>query len=71
MSEPTEALVVRVGWQIEGLPATIRRAGPLTRTNAFHPARSAASRLRWPDSMNPVSEEPGTVQCPSPMPSNG
>ena len=27
MSEPTEALVVRVGWQIEGLPATIRRAG--------------------------------------------
>ena len=26
--EPPEALVVRGGWQIEGLPATVRRAGP-------------------------------------------
>ena len=28
--------------------------------------RNTMSRLRWPDSMNPVSEELGTVHFPSP-----
>ena len=42
-----EALVLSGGWQIEGLPATVRRAGPQAaeRTVEFFTARSA-TRIR-------------------------
>ena len=43
VSAPPEALVVSGGWQIEGLPAIVLRAGPQAaeRTVEFSPPRSA------------------------------
>ena len=43
VAAPTEALVLPGGWQIEGLPDIVRRAGPQAaeRTVEFSPPRSA------------------------------
>ena len=50
VSVPTEALVLPGAWQIEGLPATVRRAGPQAAertTDSRQGPRSRTTSGQW------------------------